>query len=53
MFIQDLFDRDNASIESGLTSPVFVRSGETTAVLINGRGGGTANGVVCFISVIY
>jgi len=47
VFIQDLFESDSASIEAGLTSPQFTWSGETTSILINGRGGGTANGTAC------
>lgn len=53
VFVQDLFENDDATIEAGLTSPQFAWNGETTSILINGRGGGSANGTVCNSSLSF
>jgi L-ascorbate oxidase len=51
VFIQDIFRKDFGTIEKGLTNNPLVWSGEAAAILMNGKGGGTANGTVCNASL--
>jgi L-ascorbate oxidase len=51
IFIQDTFTKDFQTIEKGLVNTPFVWSGEAAAILINGKGGGSANGTACDASL--
>jgi L-ascorbate oxidase len=46
VFIQDIFSKDFSTIEKGLINNPIVWSGEAAAILVNGKGGGTANGTM-------
>lgn len=49
IFIQDLFDRTDDKIIAGMLLPAaeYVWSGKTTSILVNAKGGGSANGTAC------
>ena len=48
IFLQDVFEETEATIEAGLLDTPLVYQGDQTMVLINGKGGGlTNNGAVC------
>lgn len=47
VFISDVFPKTDQEIEEGLQQVPFVWSGETGMVMINGLGGGLANGTFC------
>jgi len=47
IILQDVFSRNDSSIEAGLVGAPFVFSGETGMLLVNGKGGGTKNGTEC------
>lgn len=51
IFIQDSFTKDFNTIEKGLMSSPLVWSGEAAAILVNGEGGGSANGTACNASL--
>lgn len=51
VFLSDVFTKTNAAIELGLISNPFSFSGETAMVMINGMGGGSANGTFCNASL--
>jgi L-ascorbate oxidase len=51
VFLQDVFTKNDSTIEAGLANNPLVWSGETSMVLVNGQGGGTANGTVCNASL--
>lgn len=46
-FIQDIFKKNDTTIEQGLVSNPLVWSGESDMLLVNGKGGGDANGTYC------
>ncbi|PBP16053.1 hypothetical protein BUE80_DR013151 [Diplocarpon rosae] len=47
IFLQDVFQRDDASLEAGLVATPLVWSGEASMILINGQGAGNFNGTTC------
>ncbi|KAL5324675.1 hypothetical protein ACEPPN_009223 [Leptodophora sp. 'Broadleaf-Isolate-01'] len=47
VFLQDVFTKDDSTIEAGLISSPLVWSGETSMILVNGKGAGSANGTAC------
>ena len=47
VFIQDVFAKDFETVEKGLVASPLSWSGEAAMILVNGKGGGTANGVAC------
>ncbi|PBP16992.1 hypothetical protein BUE80_DR012251 [Diplocarpon rosae] len=47
LFLQDVFQRDDASLEAGLVATPLVWSGEASMILINGQGAGNFNGTTC------
>jgi FtsP/CotA-like multicopper oxidase with cupredoxin domain len=49
--LQDVFVKNETAIEQGLVSSPFSWSGEAAMVLVNGLGGGSANGTVCNASL--
>jgi L-ascorbate oxidase len=51
IFIQDTFSKDVSTIEEGLVNNPLIWSGEAAAILVNGKGGGTANGTICNASL--
>jgi L-ascorbate oxidase len=51
IFIQDTFTNDFETIEEGLVHNPLVWSGEAAAILVNGKGGGSANGTACNASL--
>ena len=52
VFLQDIFTENDTTIEQGLRSSTnWTWSGETSMVLVNGKGGGTANGTACNASL--
>jgi L-ascorbate oxidase len=51
IFIQDSFTKDFTTIEEGLVASPLSWSGEAQAILVNGKGGGTANGTACNASL--
>jgi len=51
VFIQDTFSKDFSTIEKGLINNPFIWSGEAAAILVNGKGGGSANGTMCNASL--
>jgi len=51
IFLQDVFTNDDSTIEAGLVHSPLVWSGETSMILVNGQGGGTANGTACNASL--
>ncbi|KAG0645875.1 Multicopper oxidase aurL2 [Hyphodiscus hymeniophilus] len=52
VFIQDVFTNNDTTIEQGLVSPLnWTWSGESSMILVNGEGGGTANGTFCNASL--
>jgi FtsP/CotA-like multicopper oxidase with cupredoxin domain len=50
-FIQDTFSKGFSTIENGLINNPLDWSGEAAAILVNGKGGGTANGTMCNASL--
>ena len=46
-FIQDVFKKNDSTIEKGLISSPLQWSGESDMILVNGNGGGSANGTYC------
>ncbi|KAH8602471.1 Cupredoxin [Bisporella sp. PMI_857] len=51
VYLQDVFTRNDSTVESGLISSPLQWSGETSMILVNGKGGGTANGTTCSASL--
>lgn len=51
VFIQDTFSKDFSAIEEGLINNPIIWSGEAAAILVNGEGGGSANGTMCNASL--
>jgi L-ascorbate oxidase len=51
IFLQDIFKGNDSTIEEGLVHNPLVWSGETSMILVNGKGGGTANGTACNASL--
>lgn len=51
MFLQDVFTKNDSTIEAGLIANPLVWSGETSMILVNGKGAGTANGTACNASL--
>lgn len=51
IFLSDVFNKTNLAIESGLVANPLSWSGETAMVMINGKGGGSANGTFCNASL--
>jgi L-ascorbate oxidase len=47
VFLQDVFKKNDSAIEKGLVATPLGWSGESDMILINGRGGGDANGTYC------
>lgn len=47
IFLQDVFTGNDSTIEAGLIHNPLVWSGESQMILVNGKGGGSANGTVC------
>jgi L-ascorbate oxidase len=47
IFLQDVFTGNDSTIEAGLVHNPLVWSGETQMILVNGKGGGSANGTAC------
>lgn len=43
LFLTDVFSKTDDSVTSGLVANPFVWSGETSMILVNGKGGGTTN----------
>ncbi|KAK0099391.1 hypothetical protein ONS96_008419 [Cadophora gregata f. sp. sojae] len=51
VFLQDVFKKDDSTIEKGLISNPLSWSGESDMILVNGKGAGTANGTACNASL--
>ena len=51
IFLQDVFAKNDSVIEKGLVANPLVWSGETSMILANGKGGGSANGTACNASL--
>jgi L-ascorbate oxidase len=51
IFLQDVFPGNDSTIEAGLVHSPLVWSGETSMILVNGKGGGSANGTACHSSL--
>lgn len=51
IYLQDPFTRNDTDIAAGLAHSPLIWSGETSMVMINGKGGGTANGTACNASL--
>ncbi|RDW91612.1 multicopper oxidase-4 [Coleophoma crateriformis] len=51
IFLQDVFSKDDTTIEQGLVAKPFVWSGESAMILVNGNGGGTSDTTVCNASL--
>jgi len=51
VFLQDVFTKNDSTIEAGLIANPLVWSGETSMILVNGKGAGTANGTACNASL--
>jgi L-ascorbate oxidase len=51
IFISDVFSKTNQNIEIGLVSNPFRWSGETSMVMVNGKGGGVSIGTFCNASL--
>ena len=52
VFIQDVFIKNDTTIEQGLLQRYnWTWSGETAMVMVNGKGGGSANGTTCNASL--
>lgn len=51
IFLSDVFTRNDTDIAAGLTNDPLIWSGETSMVLVNGKGGGSANGTTCSASL--
>jgi L-ascorbate oxidase len=51
IFLQDVFTKNDSAIEKGLVANPLVWSGETSMILVNGKGGGSANGTACNASL--
>ncbi|TVY45554.1 Multicopper oxidase [Lachnellula subtilissima] len=51
IFLQDVFTKDESTIEAGLVASPLSWSGETGMILVNGKGGGSANGTACNASL--
>ncbi|EKD16466.1 hypothetical protein MBM_04935 [Drepanopeziza brunnea f. sp. 'multigermtubi' MB_m1] len=47
ILLQDVFAKDDLTLEKGLLANPLVWSGESEMILVNGKGAGTANGKVC------
>lgn len=47
IFLQDVFTKNVSTIEQGLVHSPLVWSGETSMIMVNGKGGGSANGTTC------
>ena len=51
IFLSDVFTKNDSAIEAGLVATPLSWSGETAMILVNGEGGGTANGTACNASL--
>ncbi|KAH7408030.1 putative laccase [Cadophora sp. MPI-SDFR-AT-0126] len=51
VFLQDVFIKNDSTIEAGLVANPLSWSGETSMILVNGKGGGSANGTACNASL--
>lgn len=51
IFLQDIFTKNDSTIEQGLVANPLSWSGETSMILVNGQGGGTANETACNASL--
>ncbi|CZT13954.1 related to laccase precursor [Rhynchosporium agropyri] len=51
VFLQDVFTKNDSTIEKGLVSSPLQWSGETSMILVNGKGAGSANGTSCNASL--
>ncbi|KAH8797745.1 Cupredoxin [Xylogone sp. PMI_703] len=51
VFLSDAFTRNDTDIAAGLAHNPLIWSGESSMVLINGKGGGSANGTACNASL--
>lgn len=51
IFLQDVFTKNESTIESGLIATPLSWSGEAAMILVNGKGGGSANGTACNASL--
>lgn len=51
VFLQDVFTKNDSTIEAGLIANPLAWSGETSMILVNGKGGGSANGTACNASL--
>lgn len=47
IFLQDAFLKDDLTVEQGLVASPLSWSGEAAALMVNGQGGGSANGTAC------
>ena len=47
VFLHDVFVKNISTIEAGLVASPLGWSGETAMIMVNGKGGGSANGVAC------
>lgn len=51
VFLQDVFTKNDSAVVKGLLGTPLSWSGETAMVLMNGKGGGSANGTACNASL--
>lgn len=51
IFVSDVFKKTDDEIIRGLLGDPFEWSGESAMILVNGQGGGTANGTACNASL--
>lgn len=51
VFVQDAFAKNETAVEAGLVASPLSWSGEAAAILVNGKGGGSANGTACNASL--
>ncbi|KAH7305099.1 putative laccase [Rhexocercosporidium sp. MPI-PUGE-AT-0058] len=51
VFLQDVFTKNDSTIEAGLIASPLAWSGETSMILVNGKGAGSANGTACNASL--
>lgn len=50
-FLQDVFRKNDSTIEKGLEAAPLQWSGESDMILVNGKGGGDSNGIFCNASL--
>ena len=51
IFLHDVFTKNDTAIEQGLVASPLSWSGESAMILVNGKGGGSANGTACNASL--